>query len=278
MDVIRGAAIVVLSTGVSGCFAFLTKEDGKVMQDDIAALKSKSVQFDQQAAHLRKATDEADNELKKLRSLLDEATKVVTRNSANLGQDVDKLKVDLATLTGRADTIEATLATLSKSFTDFRAGADTKLEQLTNASAQAKNPPVPETPDGVFSEAKKRFDNKEWKDARRLLTAFLNRYPADVRAASAQYLIGDAYFNEGIFANAIGAFVKVIEGYPKSESVPDAMYKNGIAFYQLKYCGDARVYFQELLKRYPKTSWKPEAQEQLKKLQRDMKNKSACQS
>ena len=83
---------------------------------------------------------------------------------------------------------------------------------------------------------------------------------------------------ESKYANAIGAFTKVIDNFPKSESVPDAMYKNGLAFYALKYCGDARIYFQELLKRYPKTEWRQDTNEQLKKLQRDGKNKSVCQS
>jgi TolA-binding protein len=60
--------------------------------------------------------------------------------------------------------------------------------------------------------------------------------------------------------------------------VPDAMYRNGTAFYSLKYCSDARVYFQELLRRYPKTEWKKDANEQLKKLTHDLKDKALCSS
>ena len=40
----------------------------------------------------------------------------------------------------------------------------------------------------------------------------------------------------------------------------------------------AKVYFQELLKRYPKTNWKKDANDELKKLTRDQKNKAACSS
>ncbi len=70
----------------------------------------------------------------------------------------------------------------------------------------------------------------------------------------------------------------MLDNFPKSPVVPDAMYKNGLAFYQLKYCSDAKVYFQELLKRYPKTTWRRDATEELRKLQRDQKNKSVCAS
>lgn len=261
---------------VAGCG--LSKEEGALMANDIEMLKKKQKTLDQQASDLRKATQEADEQLKKMRDLLDEATKVVTRNSANLGQDVDKLKSDLGGVLGRLDDLTALMNGLQKNFETFRASTDTNIEKLTNATTVAKAPPIPETPDAVFGDAKKRFDAKQWNDARRLFDAFIARYPTDARAASAQYMIGESYFAEGKFANAIGAYSRVIDNFPKAEAVPDAMYRNGESFYSLKYCGDARIYFQELLRRYPKTEWKKDATEQLKKIAKDIKNKELCQS
>jgi tol-pal system protein YbgF len=269
---------LVAAAASSGCFAFVTKEDGEAMQKEIAALKAKSSNLGQQAADLQKATDAAQAALKNMQKIVDDATKVATRNSADVGLTVQKLQADLAVLTGRVDDINTTVGALGKSFNDYRASSDTKIEQMVNATTTAKAPPIPETADGAFAEAKKRFDAKQWGDARRVLDAFINRYATDTRAPSAQFMIGDSYLKETKYANAINAFLKVIEGYPKAEVVPDAMYEAGEAFYSLKYCGDARVYFQELLKRYPKTEWKKDATQKLKDLQRDMKNKSACQS
>jgi tol-pal system protein YbgF len=174
--------------------------------------------------------------------------------------------------------MQTTLASVSKQFTEFRAGTDTRLEQVVNATSGGKAPPVPETADGIFAEAMKRYDAKQWLDARRLFDAFINRFGADGRASKAQYLIGESYLAEAKYANAIGAFTKVIDNFPKSEIVPDAMFRNGQAFRALKYCGDARIYFQELLRRYPKTEWKKDASDELKKLQSDAKNKSVCQN
>jgi tol-pal system protein YbgF len=219
-----------------------------------------------------------DEQLKRLRLIVDEATKVVTRNSADVGLTVQKLQQDLGQLTGRIDDLQHAQDALTKQFQDYRAASDAKLESLTNASTAAKNPPVPETADGVFAEGEKRLAAQQFADARRLFEAFVNRYPTDARAAKAQYDIGEAYLGEKRYANAIGAYTKVVDNFPKSDVVPDAMFKNGTAFYALHYCSDAKVYFQELLKRYPKTNWKQNATEELKKLQRDQKNKAACSS
>jgi tol-pal system protein YbgF len=259
----------------AGCFAFMTKQEGKELKDQIDLVQNLSAKNEVRAGELSKQMDE---QLKRLKQVVEEATKVVTRNSADVGLTVQKLQTDLGQLTGRIDDLQHAQDALTKQFQDYRAASDTKLESLTNTMTTAKTPPTPETPDGVFSEGEKRLAAGQFADARRLFEVFVNRYPTDSRAAKAQYNIGESYMGEKRMANAIGAYTKVVDNFPKSDVVPDAMYKNGTAFYQLKYCSDAKVYFQELLKRYPKTNWKKDANEELKKLQRDQKNKSVCSS
>jgi tol-pal system protein YbgF len=271
----RNLFVVVSMFGLSGCFAFMTKDEGRTMQQQIEDVKNQSAKNETRAAELAK---QMDTQLARLKKIVDEATKVVTRNSADVGQTVEKMQVDLGQIQGRLDDLQHTSDALTKQFQDYRANSDTKLEQLTNATTASKAPPVPDTPDGAFGEGEKKLAAQQWVDARRLFEAFVNRYPADPRAATAHSTIGAAYDGEKRFANAIGAYTKVVDNFPKSEVVPDAMFKNGMAFFQLKYCSDAKVYFQELLKRYPKTGWKKDASDQLKNLQRDSKNKALCAS
>ncbi len=257
------------------CAGCLTLEDGKNLRDEIQSVRDMSTKNEQRAELLAKEMDE---QLKKLKVVIDDATKVVTRNSADVGVTVQKLQTDLGQISGRVDDLQHAEDALTKQFQDYRAASDTKLEQLTNTMTVAKAPPMPETPDALFAEAEKRLASSQWADARRLYEAFVNRYPTDARAAKAQYDIGEAYAGEKRYANAIGAYTKVVDNFPKSDVAPDAMYKNGLAFYQLKYCSDAKVYFQELLKRYPHNNWKTQANEELKKLTKDLKNKSLCSS
>jgi tol-pal system protein YbgF len=271
----RFGLILIAAASTSGCFAFVTKEEGRELKQQIDDVKTLSTKNELRAAELAKELDE---QLKRLRLVVDEATKVVTRNSADVGLQVQKLQPDLAQLIGRIDDLQHAQDALTKQFQDYRAASDTKIEQLVNASTTAKNPPMPETPDALYAEGDKRMAAQQWQEARRMFEGFVNRYPADPRAARAQYNVGESYAAEKRYANAIGAYTKVVDNFPKSDVVPDAMYKNGVAFYALKYCGDAKVYFQELLKRYPHTNWKKDAGEELKKILRDQKNKAACAS
>ncbi len=259
----------------TGCFAFMTKQEGQEVKEQVAQVRAQSDKNEKRAADLSK---QMDDQLQRLKTVVDEATKVVTRNSADVGLGVQKLQNDLGQLTGRIDDMQHAQDALTKQFQDFRAGADTKIEQLTSTMTTAKTPPLPETADAMWSEADKRFTSAQWVDARRLYDAFINRYAQDARAAKAQFNIGETYMAEKRYSNAIGAYTKVVDNFPKSDIVPDAMYKNGLAFYALKYCSDAKIYFQELLKRYPRTGWKKDAGEQLRSLTRDGKNKALCAS
>lgn len=258
--------------GQTGCFAFMTKEEGRELKLQIEELKKTSQQNNAEL------TKQLEQQLAKLKQLVDEATKVVTRNSADVGQTVQTLQKDLGVLQGKVEDITHTTEAFTKQFQEFRAKSDTQLEKLTTTVTSSKTPPVPETPDAHFAEAEKRMQATQWADARRLFESFKDRYPNDPRAGKAQFNIGECYFVEKKWANAIGAYTKVVDNFPKSDVVPDAMFKNGKAFKELKYCSDAKVYFQELLKRYPKTNWKSDAADEIKQITKDLKNKTVCES
>src|SRR5262245_5655689 len=104
------ALTLVLS---SGCFAFVTKEEGREIRQQIEEVKGLSAKNEFKAAELAK---EMDQQLRRLKQLVDEATKVVTRNSADVGQTVEKLQTDLGQLQGRIDDMQHAQDALTKQF------------------------------------------------------------------------------------------------------------------------------------------------------------------
>lgn len=272
LSLLRSGAALAGALTLSGCFSFVTKEEGQKMIDQITQLQKRS---DDTELRNKELVEKLQDQSKKLGTLIADATRLQS-NLADSAQATDKLRADVATLTGKAEDVQRDLSSLQKNFNDYRAASDTKIEQLVNASTTAKAPPMPETADGLFAEAQKRLDAKQWLEARRLFDAFVNRYNSDKRAASAQFHIADAYFLEGKYANAITAFLKVIEGFPKSEEVETAYYKNAQAFFALKYCSDSKIYLQELLKKFPKSQYKVAATELQKEIAKKAKDKTAC--
>lgn len=263
-------SLALVPAGLGGC-SYVSLEEGQKMEQQIAQLQQRSQQSNQELG------DKLQRQSEELNKLLEEARRLTT-SLADSSQKSDKLSADLLMLQGKVEEMQRGLDGLQKQFSDYRANSDTKLEQLGNSVSTIKNPPLPDNPDGLFAEAQHKYDARQFNEARRVFEAFLNRYPNDARAAKAQINIGESYFQEAKYANALVAFRKVIDVFPKSEEVETALFKSGQAFFMIKRCTEARTFFQELLRLYPKTRLKSDANEQIKEIGRLAKNKASCET
>ena len=269
---IVGLTVVTLS---SGCFWFTSKQEGVELRQQVKDLQAVASANQQRSIDVAKNLDV---ESHRLHEVIDRATNVLERNSADVGDTVQKLLLDMATLLGRVDELQRSNDAVTKQFQEYRATTDTKLEQLTNELTKVEHPPIPETADGIWSEATRFQSAGQQADARRVFDAFVTRYPNDSRAPRAQIGIGDSYASEQRWANAVGAYTKVLDNFPKSEAVDDAMFANARAFFALKYCTDAKTFLTEELKRYPKTEHKKDIEKQIKAIGAAAKNKAVCSS
>jgi len=75
----------------------------------------------------------------------------------------------------------------------------------------------------------------------------MNRYPKDELAANAQYWIGETYYAEKKWNDAIVEFQKVLKEYKGSDKVPDALLKIGMSFQAQGDCENALLFFDEIL-------------------------------
>ena len=65
-------------------------------------------------------------------------------------------------------------------------------------------------------------------------------YPDSPLADNAQYWLGEAYYVNKSFPEALAAFQRVVDKYPQSRKLPDAMLKIGYCDYELKQWQAAR--------------------------------------
>jgi tol-pal system protein YbgF len=139
-----------------------------------------------------------------------------------------------------------------------------------------QTPAGPPDKDALFEQGKAKLAAGEHEEARRLLRQFITQYPQDPRAAQAQLMHGDSYFQQKKYAAAIGEFQKVIDNHPRSPTIEEAMYKIGESFLALHYCTDAKTFLGETIKRYPRTTHAVAIQRSLGEIQKNSKNRKVC--
>jgi tol-pal system protein YbgF len=94
----------------------------------------------------------------------------------------------------------------------------------------------------------------EYELAERSFRQFLANHPTDRRAGSAQFWLGESYFQRNMHREATDAFLKSYTQYPDDVKAPDSLLKLGLAYQGLGERRAACNAYDELLSKYAKAS------------------------
>ena len=95
---------------------------------------------------------------------------------------------------------------------------------------------------------------------------YLETFGTTDLADNAAYWIGECYYRQQRYADAIREFDSVIEQYPNSDKVASAVLRKGYAHLQLGEQSKGVVQLQNVIRRYPKSDEANLARQQLKSL------------
>lgn len=140
----------------------------------------------------------------------------------------------------------------------------------TTASLSAVQPPAPAVSDDVprsvdigrdlsrggpdlYREGLQAFQRGDYPKAVQTLRGFVNKEPKSDLVPSAHYWIGEAYFAQRRYNEAILAYNEILIGWPKNDRVPAALLRQAAAFAELGDKIDARLILQKLIADHPGT-------------------------
>jgi tol-pal system protein YbgF len=110
------------------------------------------------------------------------------------------------------------------------------------------------------------YRSGDYQGAIAAFDGIVKRYPRDPLAPSAQYWIGDAWFNLRDFKSAASAQQTLINNYPDSPKVPDALLNLGSAYAAQGDGVGARRTWEDLVARFPQTDAAEKGRQRLARL------------
>jgi len=116
-------------------------------------------------------------------------------------------------------------------------------------------------PEQVYNAALQAFRAREHGQAVLDFLDFIAKYPRHPLAANAQYWIGEAYYAQRDYRQALVEFQKVFEYGPAK--APDALVKMGLCWVQLRDVRRAQDLWQRALREYPRSEAAATAQQLL---------------
>ena len=210
-----------------------------------------------------------------------EAVTALRKNTAETGADMTDIRDTVQQLRGQVETLRKDLATavthanhkddeykeireklnntlFKINFIENFLGIGKKEDQPEGAEKgeKPKEAPSKGKPDreSAYAAAYELFKDGKFDKAREAFQNFLKQYPDTEYSDNAQFWIGECYYFEKKYENAILEYEKVAKNYPDGDKVPYALLKQGIAFLNLGDKASAKLILQRVIKDYPNTN------------------------
>lgn len=190
---------------------------------------------------------------------------------------------ELRQLIGRIDALEAKLAVTQGSVAKLSTQIATAQEELETFLGQAMaqrgsegqgqgqgqgGGVLPSDPQALYQSAYNDFLRGNYDLAILGFRQFLASFAGSQLADNAQYWIGECYFHQQRFREAIAEFDRVAADYPSSERLASALLREGYAWLEVGDSRAAREALQTVVQRFPRSDEAILAQRQLDTLGR----------
>jgi len=117
---------------------------------------------------------------------------------------------------------------------------------------------------------------QQYSDARGVYREVLKQWPNEAGVADLAHMkIGDTFYDEKRYRDALPEYIKVVEKFGKGEWADDAYYKIGMVSTELGNLEDAMTFFGEVVKSYKKSPLVPQAQAKMAEVQKRLDKEKA---
>ena len=275
--------LLFFSFGLGGC---ATQQDVSVLQRQIWDARRELDKTKAQFAELEKAMDEKleaegqplrrnqaavgaqldriELEFGRLNGQLEEAAAMNERNGVRISEvqqrqmesmlEIRKTVEDLQ----RGQSLMASYLGLQELVVTSSTGSqrEKKADKAKSGAVEVKTASKPPSSDaeGLYDKAFQLFRGGKFEAARAEFSSYLERYPKTDLADNAQFWLGECYYSEKSYRQAIGAYEKTIKDYPKSDKVSSALLKQGMAFLELGDKTAGKILLKKVVKGYPQSN------------------------
>jgi tol-pal system protein YbgF len=189
--------------------------------------------------------------------LLDSKEELITK--------LKELQLELSDLKQKVTQTEAEI----KIIKEFRARKEVKKPKKIEKKKTAPAPPKDDSKKteikNIYLAAYQAYKGGKTEAARKKFSSLLKKYSENEYSDNARFWIGESYYKDGNFEEAILAYEELFKENPKSDKIPGAMLKQGLAFYSLKDQKTGKIILEKLIEKHPGSEQANLAKKKMKK-------------
>lgn len=121
---------------------------------------------------------------------------------------------------------------------------------VTPTGNLAKVTGIPD-PEELYNDAFSKLSQGDLQKARKEFKKFLELFPQTEYSDNAQFWIGECYYREKRYEEAILEFDEVIKKFPQGNKLTDALLKQAFSFIAINDANSAKLLLQKIIDQYP---------------------------
>jgi tol-pal system protein YbgF len=234
------------------------------LEKELAAYDAGNQPLRRNQAAVGAQLDRMEVELGRLNGLLEESTAMYERNGERISEVQQRQMESMLEVRKQVDDLERRLALMASYLglqelavsTKSDVGTEKKTTVALPATAKvqaAKKESVTDA-EGLYNKAFQLFRGGQFNAARTEFSKYLELYKDGELADNSQFWLGECYYAEKNYRQAIAAYEKTIKNYPKSDKVSSAMLKQGMAFVELGDKTAGKILLKKVIKTYPNSN------------------------
>ncbi len=260
---------------------------GCALRDDVVALNDRIHVLEEHNRELQQKNDTVEKENENVKSRLEEYSrngeerdKTLTSQSAGIQATFEKINEDTRVLNGKIEETDNLLKRTIRTFQESEKnqemrlnrvekiintvnnrGADSRKDQgvtapsdsgaASNAGDTSVAAPSGKSEEELYSLGKQALDKDDFQGARKIFQELISQHPQSRTVDNAQFWLGETYYREKLYEQAILEYQTVIEKYPQGNKTRAALLKQGFSFFNIGDKANSRLILQELVNKYP---------------------------
>ncbi len=163
---------------------------------------------------------------------------------------------------------------VSGSAVAYDSSSQARLTSLPPSSSSTRVQKIAQDERTVYQKAFSMLRAKNYRGAAKEFSGFLRIHPDSPLAANSQYWLGECFYGQRRFQEAIDEFERVFTFYSTSNKVPASLLKIGYSHLELQQPSMARSVFQQLVRTYPQSQAAIKAHGRLQEVNARLQNPS----
>lgn len=282
---LRSASLLRLT----GCLALALAGAGCVTPQDIEGLQTQLSDIQRQVLQIQKQSpskEEVSSQVSSLGADVGRRMESLLKTEADmqvklqdLSSQIDELQAKLEDTNYRLAQLSQQIAATNQELKSFRGAAPAVPMGTAPDGAQPQGTPPPANPgppaggggpsadpQALYNGAYNDYLKGNYDLSLREFQEYLDNFPATDLADNATYWIGECYYRQRRFRQAVDQFDNVLEKFPRSDKVAAATLKKGYAHLELGERSQGVVQLRHVIRTYPNSDEANLARQRLREI------------